>query len=169
MRMNLPSRQQPLDENLVAAIALGKTIAFLVYSFVAALLTMAITILYIEQNFPRPTWNVASWVTFATLEVLTLWLVICGVLPASGGARARAFSERQAALGLAVMSCVPWFLYTDEVWFMVYMWGVNGTLLLVAFVYFMTKSFLSRSLRMEVLAILPVPLAQLLLGWLVDA
>ena len=157
------------DENLVAAIALGKTIAFLAYSVVSGMLTLAITILYVEQNLPRSTWNAASWVAFIALEVLLLWLVIRGALPATSSAGTSAFSERQAAWGLAVMSFVPWFFYTDETWFAVYMWGVNGALLLVALVYFVTKSVLSRSIRIEVLGILLVPLVQLLLSWVVDA
>jgi hypothetical protein len=163
------SNQHPADENLIAAIALGKTIAFLFYSIASVMLTVAISEFYIKPNFPNSDRDTAIYEVFTALELVLLYLVVRGVLPATDGARAEAFTERQAEWGIAVLSFVPWLFYTDPNWFAVYMWSINGALFLVAAVYFITKSALSRSPRIEVLGILLVPSAHLLAERLIDS
>lgn len=169
MKLEPPSRTpeaaQVLEdhENLVSAIAVGKVLAFLVYSFFALFLAMGLAAV-IHVNFPQLEERGLILPLFAATEIVILYLVIKGKLPATSGAAALPFSEKQAAWGLAALSFVPWLLRGDPAWFTFCSWLINGMLLLVAVVFFVVKSVISGEPRYEVLGIALIPATQLYLA-----
>jgi hypothetical protein len=162
IRGDLPQRspEGPVPgEDLVAAIALKKTVAFVLYQPVVFAIVGPVVFLF-APALPPATQDAAIYGPLALVEGALLWAVAKGWLPATGTADVTPFSEKQLALGCHVLSGGAWLLGAGLKAEIV-QWVVNGALVLGACVYFTAKSVLSRRLRWGVLSVLVLPAVQL--------
>ena len=149
-------------EDRIAAVALGKTVAFLLYSFVLSFVVAA-TLLFATPlgEAGEATQNLVLLSVLALLEVLLLYLVIRGWLPGTTGDHAEPFSEVQLAAGCTVLSALTLIWPFHASGRIVVDVGANGLLALGVLVYFIAKSVMGRCIRWRVLAVLVLPAALL--------
>jgi hypothetical protein len=148
-------------EDLLAAIALGKTVAFLLWS-VPTLAIVTIAFLATDLGkVPDPWGSVLFGAAFLATEAVLLWLVIRGGLPGTSAERTQPFSEKQLAIGCHVLALGAWALAAG-MQAEILRWVVAGFLALGALVYFVTKSVISRRPRWTVLSVLAVPALQVI-------
>lgn len=155
----------PIQEDYLAAVALGKTIAFLLYSILVPVLLGALVLLPSFERLPDKMQALVSFSIFAAAELLLLFLVVKGYLPGTRAEMAQPFSEKQIGLGLTIVSVlVALFRGTTQEGIII-QWIVNGALVVSVAVYFATKSVLSRRPRWGVLSVLFLPALQLYYHW----
>lgn len=136
----------------MATMALGKTIAFLLYSLLALVLIFPVMTFWLLPSLTPPLRGPVSLVVFALAETALLVLVIRGRLPATNREIEMPISERQLAVGFVVLSVASWFVVprahpaSTAVRLVLF-----AALVLCGLVYFVTKSVLSRRLRWGVL------------------
>lgn len=147
-------------EDLLAAIALGKTVAFLIWSIPAVGLVAIAFVASGLGNVPDP-WGSVPFVSgFLAVEAGLLWLVVRGRLPGTSAEQARPFSEKQLAFACHLLALGAWALAAGLQAEILH-WVLTGFLLLGALVYLVTKSILSRRPRWAVLSVLAIPALQL--------
>ena len=151
-----------IDEDRVAALTLGKTIAFLLYSLPTFAPVLALELLTPLGRLNASVRGTIVLVVWLSLEWILLWFVIDGRLPGTSGDRVRPFNERQLAVGCTVVSLLVWLAPFGSQARDIIDAVVNGGLFLGVVVYFVVKSALARNLRWTVLLVGLVPAAQLI-------
>jgi hypothetical protein len=148
------------QEDRVAAVALGRTVAFLLYSLPLPVLVLgAMLILPFGSlsNVARDRVALAIWIA---LEAGLLVLVCRGRLPATSGLDTEGFSETAIGSACAVLLLVIPFVARGNVAGEIIGDVIDGFLLLAVSVYFIVKSLLSRRPRWRVLLVLVPHAAQ---------
>ena len=148
------------DGDRLSAIAIGKSLAFVLYSYPLALVTVIATDFFLGGWLTDTNRLPVFLGTLSLAGLALLGVVIAGVLPGTDGRHAKPFSERQAALVIQVASLLPWVFEYDPVIRYWFSWILNGTLVFVVLTFFVVKSVLSRSPRFEVLLTLVLPAFQ---------
>lgn len=152
-------------EDRVAAGALGKTVAFLLYSVLSSVVVAAVLLLTTPLKRATEAAQDLVVLTVITLvEVLLLYLVIRGYLPGTRGSHARPFSEAQLAAGCALLSILTVVWPFDVISGIVVEVGTNCLLVLGVLVYFLVKSVVGRRPRWRVLGVLVLPAVVLLMS-----
>lgn len=158
-----PERNDDYGDRL-SAIAIGKTIAFVIYSYPTFLITVIATDHFLGEYLTDDT-RLPVFIGMLVLTGIALMsAVIAGILPGTDGRHSKAFSERQAATGIQVVSLLPWLLEYDPVVRYWFSWILNGTLVFTVLTFFVVKSVVGRSLRFGVLLGLLMPAAQVALS-----
>jgi hypothetical protein len=150
------------NENYYSAIALGKTVVFLLYSILIPLAVLAIILLTPISKMPNVIKDLIGSVVWVSGEIVLLFCVIKGLIPGSESEVVTPFSERQFAAGITIISFIPWLLYNDILRFQIIQVIINGSLFIGVSVFFITKSILSKKIRWQVLSVLLFPALQLL-------
>ncbi len=166
----MPERPRPprfdaeRREDAISALTLARTVAFLMYSMLAPLITLIVLMMP-----PFPTWTrqylfLIAFFLFTSLEYLLFVAVQRGWLPSPDPEHISPFSERQIEFAALCLSVTPWLLHFDPSRFLVFQGVINGSLIIAGVVFFITKSMLSRRWRWGVLRVLVLPALQL--AWL---
>jgi len=149
------------SENRIAAVALGRTVAFAIYSVLVIPIAAVLSTIgpwRQADGDPRP----SVFLAVVTVLLVALFVGVAkGVMPGTRGATARAFDERQLALGCTAASLVVLVLPLDPAQHQALDVVLNGGLLVGVLVYFITKSTLSHRPRWLVLVVGVLPALQL--------
>ena len=148
-------------EDYLAALALRKTIVFLLYSVLVPLFLLPV---FLHPRFESLTekWkNLAVVILLTAALLLLLAMVIKDLLPGSGATFVQPFNEKQIGVGMAILSGATWLVAGNSLAVEIIQWVINGGFFLSVAVYFVTKSVLSRRLRWGVFGVLLLPGVQL--------
>jgi len=148
-------------EDYLAALALRKTIVFLLYSVLVPLFLLPVFLHPRFKSLPEEWRNLAALILLIAALLLLLAMAIKGILPGSGATLVQAFNEKQIGVGMAILSGATWLVAGNSLAGEIIQWVINGGLFLSVAVYFVTKSVLSRRLRWGVLGVLLLPGIQL--------
>jgi len=148
-------------EDYLAAVALKKTIVFLLYSVLVPLFLLLVFLHPRFKSLPEEWRNLAALLLLIAALLLLLAMVIKGILPGSGATPVQPFNEKQIGVGMAILSGATWLVAGNGLAGEIIQWTINGGLFLSVAVYFVTKSVLSRRLRWGVLGVLLLPGIQL--------
>lgn len=148
-------------EDRLAAIALGRTVAFLLYSLPTILFVMGAGLLGGIERLP-PSWRDAAWIAaLVCAEAPLLWSCARGRLPGTDGRNAEPVSERRIAVACHVLSAAAWVLGRGALESAIVQWVANGALVVSVGVYFVAKSVLAGRPRWGVASALALPALQL--------
>lgn len=120
------------DEDHLAANALGKTIAFLLYAVLVPLLLMPVFLNPRFESMPETWKNLTVVLLVATILLLLVVLVVKGILPGSGATFVQPFNEKQIGIGMTVLSAATWLLTGESLVGQIIQWAINGGLLSLA-------------------------------------
>ncbi|NLI79167.1 MAG: hypothetical protein GX442_22330 [Candidatus Riflebacteria bacterium] len=152
-------------ENRLSALTLAHTIAFLLYSLLVPLIVLSLMVLTPLERLTVEGRSLAAVVLFVGMEWLLFRGVSRGWLPCPDPKNVHPFNERQLEIGVAVLSFGPWLLRFDPQMFFVFHVVINSLLVIGVLVFFLTKSFISRTWRWGVLRVLLLPVLQFWLVW----
>lgn len=155
-----PENKEKERENVLAALALGKTTAFILYQVIVYVIFMIVMLLLIGPDRKDMFPIIATIITLTVLESILLFLVIKGWLPGTRIEIPAHFSEKQMAVGFSILSGLTLLIFGFSIQGTIIRFVINGALILCTVVYFITKSILSNTIRLEVLAGAILPLAQ---------
>lgn len=144
-------------EDLASAMALGKTVVFLLYSVLVVIALVPVVFWSGGGGVSSSGQTAIVLLVLLASEVALFYGVVTGKLPGSSGWRAEPFSEKQFGIGITVLSLGAWLLVGHGLEGRIIRWVLNGALLLGVAVYFVTKSVLSRRVRWGVLSVLSAP------------
>jgi hypothetical protein len=145
-------------QNAIAGVALAKTFAFLFLSIPAMMLTLAVQMLLPELLLI----DIPIYVVFTflgVLECVVFWIV----LRIRVGESAEPFNERNLIWLSNAIALLTALGLGGSLKAVVFRWVINGIVVLAVVVFFVTKSILSKEIRLDVLSGLLLPLAQYLL------
>jgi len=151
-------------EDAISSLTLARTVAFLMYSMLAPLITLIVLMMPPFPSWPRQTLFLIALGLFTSLEYLLFIAVQRGWLPSPDPEHVSPFSEHQIEFAALCLSVTPWLLRFDPSRFLVFQGVINGSLIIAGIVFFITKSMLSRRWRWGVLRVLILPIVQLV--WL---
>ncbi len=148
---------QTLDEDQMSCLALGRTIAFLFYGLLAFMVVSGVMILGGEIGW----WpELSDPLAFSVLGVVLFIMLVLnakGLLPGTNREIDNPFSENHLAWGanvLSVFSLVVEIMWKTRITTHV----VNGSFILCLFVFFVTKSVLSKRPRFKILCGMALPI-----------
>jgi len=151
-------------ENRLATVALGKTVAFLLYSVLGAV-TIGFPIAFLVPALVPLSASLISIIILSCLvgvETLVLVAVVRGWLPGTQSRVTQSFSEKQLAYALGLISLGTWVLVGAGLEGSIIRWVLNGPIFIGVVVYFVLKSLVSRRPRWGVLSSLVLPTIELL-------
>ena len=158
-------RDVDTSEDEFATIALGKTVAFFLYSLIGILVASAVSIVFIDHYYEPANRKLLFFTVTGVVELIILWLVIRGALPGTSGDHSIPFSEKTAAKVLSVLSFLPYLLLIRiPDLFILASWYLNGLLFLIVSVFFVAKSFVSSRIRFDVLNVAMLPLLHIIVA-----
>ena len=140
------------NENKIAVYALGKTIACCLYSILVAIVMLPVGFLTPIAQLPASQQNLVLGSLFLLLEGLTLFFVIRGTLPGTEPKQLQGFNEKTIAYGIVAISILSSVFLRGSFEKELFRYLLVGSLLFIGIVYFITKSFISKSIRWGVIS-----------------
>jgi len=159
--MSTDIRHDKQIEDHVSALALGRTLSFILYSLPCSLISILGWEVLFKSYFTGVSEFVGMCFVWILLELALFLPIIKGWLPGTTGLQTVGFSENYAGWSITGISFILWFFHVSDQMFAIYNWVLNGSLILVVMVYFLTKSILSKRLRIEVFLVLIIPALQI--------
>ena len=153
------------DEALLTSVALGKTIVFFLYS---CIVTFAVAVVGATASIGELSESLQA-ITLFTMwlitEAIVLRLVIREVLPGANSIKAEGFSETQVAVGATIISLAAWVWPSSTAGKAAFQLTFNLGIVAALALYFVVKSVVSGRIRWGVLAVLFIPVLQLMDLW----
>jgi len=145
-------------ENRLCALALGRTVAFLIYSLLVWVICTVVIFIVLPQRLDDRVQGIVVITMILTLEGALLFLVAKGWMPGTKSTLAPGFSETQFITAANILAALSLLIHGMSIGGDAFRWVINAFILVCVLVFFVTKSVVSKKVRIRVLAggILPV-------------